>query len=230
MLRLLLGTETSPALNNSGGFPVNAFFKASLPLVLVLTACGSSKSTKDVADNIGDHNELAGAWQGDCHAPNFLADLLKGGYTQVRYDFGNIQNSFKRSLTAFNNKNCDQSWFTYDIAGHYDVVTTAAPVDGGKSINITVEKVSITPKVGDAVDLLNAASLCGAKDWQINKEKVVTDKDCGGLKVSTGQVIADIYKVDNTKLMVGASSFFDNGLDAGNRPTKLDQDQVYTKK
>ncbi len=209
---------------------MRSLLTASLPLLLALPACGSSNSSKDVVDDASARTELQGTWTDACHAPNRLADVLKTGFAQDRYEFGLLQNRFTRTLSVYSDAACSKPGFTETIEGGYTVIGDGPDIDGGRPINYTLTKATINPQTAAAVDALNVVSYCGVKDWALNQAKEVTNKTCALQQFKNGDVVFDIFRVENKQLTMGKTSFFADGSSGQARPTERNKDLAFTKK
>jgi hypothetical protein len=194
-------------------------------LAALATGCGGF-DTKDKGKK-GSENDaaLTGTWETGCLA----ADALELAHKQSTLIFSAV-GDFDRISVLHANEACSSPAVEVAVHGTYDVVGEAEGVEGGAdNLNFTIHSATATPKSEDAVRLLSAAKYCGLADWSVDKEVDVAGKECLGERVDQGQVVFDIYRIDDTKLLIGDTlNWFDN-TDAKERPTELAADRPYVK-
>ena len=67
-------------------------------------------------------------------------------------------------------------------------------------------------------------------DWVLNQVKEVTSKACALQQFNDGDVVFDIFRVENKRLTMGKTSFFANGSAGQTRATERNKDLGFVKK
>lgn len=195
--------------------------------LLVLSSCGRfNKADSDQINTPAAQNDLGlvGAWERGCEAVNFLG--LQSH--KVRLDF-NPALGFSRERTLFGGDACADERLVEKQVGTYGRVGDVDGVAGAHQINFTVTDAYVTPRNDQGVADLNKDKYCGISDWAKGVERKVTGVDCkSGYK--QGQVLFDIYKIDQNSLQMGEAGFILNGTTDGARPAALDTAKPYVKK
>ncbi len=200
---------------------------AAINLALAMTACGSmdtDEKGKKVEQNDVD---LAGTWETDCYGGDFLG-LSKSSAKVVFSAIGD----FDRVSTLFSGDTCAEKALQLSVSGTYDVVGAAQGVEGGAdNLNFTVSKATLTPFTDGAVTALNAANYCGVSNWSIGAAVEIAAKDCMGDTVTQGEVVLDIYRIEQEKrLLLGDSLLWFDKNKPTERPTALALDHVFHKR
>ncbi|MCX6123335.1 MAG: hypothetical protein NTV34_01080, partial [Proteobacteria bacterium] len=90
-----------------------------------------------------------------------------------------------------------------------------------KQLNLTAHSAFVTPLDDKHATDFNQSKYCGISDWSPNVEREVTGLSCfSGFK--EGQVIFDIYRIQENHIYFGNTGIWLNGGSDGQRPQKLD--------
>lgn len=190
-----------------------------------VTGCGIF-DTKDKGKKIQQNDsEIAGKWQSNCVG----AETLELTHTQREYNFNAI-GDFDKTERFYANKSCSNPGFTYQISGTYAALGSHHDNNEIKQVNFTVDKAVVTVNSKGAVDLLNDASLCGKSDWAVGSETDITGKNCAGFSVKKGDVVFDVYDLQDGNLYFGQKFFFLSSDDADSRPDSISEDVVFKRK
>lgn len=194
-----------------------------------ITGCGIGERSKEARKDAENKWELSGEYSNRCHAPTIVNAILKDDFAKETYDY-NVTGTFTQSYALHEDAACSQLKLTRSIGGKYEIVGDSDKVAEAKMVNLTINSATLTPG-SDAVAVeLNDDKYCGITDWKSGVASNILDKDCGGLTVRNGEVIFDIYKVQDNTLYMGKTSFFRNGSSGSTRPEALDTDLFFTRK
>jgi hypothetical protein len=192
------------------------------------TSCGSvgdddKKSGKKIEETDTD---LAGEWENSCTK----ADLFGINYNKTEVKFSPV-GDFERETTLYSDEGCATPVGKMKETGTYAALGSSATVDGARDLNLTVSGAKLTAITQDAADKLNTARYCGVTNWTAGQEVDVLGKECLGLTRNNGDVVFDIYRVDqdNKRLTLGKPSLFFDKQRADARPEKLDDTNTYSK-
>ncbi len=191
------------------------------------SGCGafsSKKSGKKLEEN---DQQLAGEWLGKC----LKKDWFGFSYQQQKLNFSSI-GDFDRATMIYSDQACKDAVGTLEEHGTYAVLGDSPAASGARDINMTITSATVKPQNNKATDEYNNKKYCGIDNWQLDQSQDVLGKACDGVSHPNGEVIFDIYRLEdeNKGLKTGKSSILFGGNDAASRPTKLNEDQVYTRK
>lgn len=203
----------------------NVMTLAAICGTFALAGCGAFETKGKGKKSDQTDYELAGTWTSAC----LKLDLLGLSRSSETYKFSAL-GDFDKTTTVFLDDGCQQPALDETVSGTADSLGADATVQDAKDINFTVTKATLTPRSDKAVQLLNDASYCGLTGWEKDKAVDVLGKDCAGEDWQNGEVIYDVYKRDGDQLRFGASMIFFDKTDAGERPTKLEDERVFTRK
>jgi hypothetical protein len=194
-------------------------------VAVAVAGCGAFETKKKggKADEI--ETELTGTWRQECIGVDFLEIANK----KDAYTFSAL-GDFERKLELYSGDNCEDLQGTLRSSGTYSVVGDAEDVDDAQNLNFTVREMTLEPESDDLARALSAAKYCGVKDWSVDKEVSLVSRDCAGESVDEGEVVFDIYNVEDDVLYLGnANKWFDK-TDASDRPDELDTDHPFNLK
>ena len=182
----------------------------------------TEKSGKKLQEN--DRN-LAGEWEGTCLQQDWL------GYSFQRQvlRFSSI-GDFDRSTALFTDELCQDAVGTLAEQGTYAVLGASKVVAGATDINLTISAANVRPQSVKSVEDFNERQYCGFNDWQQNQVRDVLGRECDGVSHANGEVVFDIYRIDNSTLLTGKGSIFENLGEATGRPTALDPKKTFARK
>lgn len=198
----------------------------SLVAASMIMGCGTLKKEKDKAHKGAGANsqidsDLVGTWERDCEK----FDIFGVKYRKVKLDFGATL-GYTREETVFDDEGCTQAEFAEKHTGTWAMVGNA---DGGaKQLNITIKDAFVKPNNAQSAEVMNNTKFCGIKDWQEGKETEITNVDCPSA-AKEGEVIFEIYKLQDKKLYLGKTGFFSNGHTDASRPSEIDLSRPYDK-
>ena len=195
-----------------------------LTIVPITAGCGMF-STKNKGEKARENdNALTGQWRNGCSK----LDWLGFAYHQETLKFSAIGDC-DRVTTLFSDSSCTNATATLSERGTYASLGASRVAAGAQDINFTVTQATVTADSDDAVSLLNNASYCGISTWQKNQAVDVMGKTCDGSNHPKGEVIFDVYRVDNDskRLETGKGTLFVDKSDANSRPGKLDDAHPY---
>jgi hypothetical protein len=204
-----------------------------LASVFVL-ACGDDDSDNNPINNVREAVE-----DRDLQNRNFesactlepidavLTGVMTGGSAAVKS--ARVQYLFKgsnitRTTLLYADANCGDHALTFRERGSFDVNPDKKSNDGGKHIDINYESLHLEVKTEAGKTVANDIKLCGADNWEVEKEREVTefsaDLTCYGMEVP--RHVVNIYRVDDNTLYFGAAV-----TDASDRPAKLNFKNKY---
>jgi len=203
----------------------NIFIRAGVISLIGLSA--ASCSTKDRGKKVEQNStELAGTWDLGCSERDFM------GFTGIKEKLGfSFIGDYERSIRLHDDTSCKTEVGRFDIKGTYAVLgATANTNDGTRDINLTLAGFDFTALTDSLASVLNAQNFCGRSNWVINQTVSLLGSDCAIGKVNRGDVMYDIFLIDNKSL------FFSDKIDvigfrpSLTRPEKLDTSHPYVKK
>jgi hypothetical protein len=188
-----------------------------------MLGCGS-KEAKKAGEQVNTDPALWGVWESECQANTFL-DITQ----TVRSTEFSALGAFSKSETFYWGQDCAQDkGMTVYAAGEYEVRGAVEGQDDLTKLNLTVEESTATLHTDDAVSWANDLELCDIDDWRKDETRNILKKDCL-LSLNKGDVIFDVYKVDDEKLYFGNTITFLSENDADDRPSEVQTDVVYKK-
>lgn len=193
----------------------------------LLVSCGLTEKDKKRAKSAKETIEVAGTWTTKCINRNFLVTSV---YQREQLEFS-IRNNFEKQIIRHDDEDCKDENFRTTIRGGYEVLGESDKAKHGKDINFTIRSIHITAFTPGMVTTLNDASYCGIDNWQADNERNVTGRDCVGLAVDRGDVLFDVYKIEDERLYLGKTFLgFDEPVKLNLRPNKFDESKVYKRK
>jgi hypothetical protein len=169
---------------------------------------------------------LAGTWETEC-VENSALELSR---SKREYSF-NAVGDFDKTESYYAADDCGNADVVYTVKGTYDDKGNSPDNQDVTMINFTINEALVTVNSDTAIDAMNAVKLCGISDWAVGKETDVTGKDCMGSKVNKGDVIFEVYKLedDNSDLYFGQNFVFLTETNASERPTDVNRDVLFTR-
>lgn len=195
-------------------------------VALLLTGCGAFEAAKDEKKKIDDRDsKLIHEWQTDCYEnkdvdPSYVREEIKF----------KLNGDFDKVTVLHTDDQCKNEVLRYTVSGTYNEAGRVEDQPNVKKINLNVAKVFLMPQSDDEAKVLNDKKLCGKTDWTKDKAVEVQSLDCEGEDYKDGDVIFDIYEVDDNKLYLGKTFLFFDKSDADLRPTRVNARKPYTKK
>jgi hypothetical protein len=198
--------------------------------ILVATLAGgcgmfkTEKSGKKLQEN--DRN-LAGEWEGSC----IQQDWLGFAYQQQALKFSSI-GDFDRTTSFFSDQLCQESVGILGEHGTYASLGESKALAGAADINLTISAATVRPQTTESAEDFNQKEYCGFNDWQRDQVRDVLGRDCDGVSHANGEVVFDIYRLDNdgALLVTGKGSIFESGSVASSRPSSLNEKQPFKRK
>lgn len=195
--------------------------------LVVLAGCGRiDKKDSEKTNTPADQRDLSlvGAWERGCES----VDLLGLQSHKIRLDF-NAGFGFSREQTLFAGSTCADERIVEKQVGTYGRVGDAKDIPGAHQINFTIKDAYVTPRNDQGVADLNKVKYCGIADWAVGVERKVTNIACKS-GFNEGQVLFDVYKVEQNSLQLGQAGFLLDGSTDSARPTALNTAKPYVKK
>jgi hypothetical protein len=188
------------------------------------TGCGDSfKTTKKGKKAEQISMDLNGIWESSCHKN----DWFDFSQSRERYTFGALGDfDLKMEISSDDCQTIDQ---VMELYGTYDDLGASAAQPEAKNINFTLSKATITPKSEEAVKVLNRIEYCSIKEWAVDKKVDVTDKECAGTSYRKGDVILDLYRLEENRLYFGKRFFTTTPAPSSDRPTEVDKDRTFNR-
>lgn len=190
---------------------------------LILSGCFWS------SDDSSSHKstELEGVWSNVCSDHN-----TESSYEIVTFygtSFTSIE--YNHSGAGCVASNIDTEFKYEGSISIGDEITTATNPETAKEVDVTLSRITATPKNQTTADFLNDKSMCGINSWALNVETDITGKTCDtDTMPSAGTVIYDIFAISGgTTLYFGDDSPPYTGDSAASRPIDLDKTDTYTK-
>lgn len=144
--------------------------------VLFITGCGKDDRTAQADQPFKE--QLVGTWRGDC------VELSADRFEKLRVEFKESKEVFAFQ-TIFSDKNCEQvSLGSIAFSGFYSAVESVQAslegLVGGKDGIITwkFSAIDVSPTSSEFANDLNDQSFCGITDWNTEKSKTVSNKEC----------------------------------------------------
>ena len=185
-------------------------------LSVLALSCGSKGSNETPTGINKETAQLAGSWHSDCHAGTFLAS----SHVQKKIGF-NVAGGFKRETRLFDNAQCSGPKVSTVLNGTFAAVGDVPNEPDAKQLNLTAKSAFVTPLDDKNTADFNQSKYCGITDWITNVEREVTGLSCySGFK--EGQVIFDIYRIQENHIYFGNTGIWLNGGSDEQRPQKLD--------
>ena len=197
---------------------------------LGLSACGDK--AKEVADQIqgkADALSMNDQWGSACG--NTRLDVFDISSQTELYDFGA---SLSKTTTFYREDNCAVPVLQVVETGSYtrgsEVSTGVYPLD------MTFNRVTITPLNQDGVDTLKTFNACKRSDWAVGKAIDVTGATSDTPMSPTVRcwqkphTYYDLVEVTANELRFGLVKEGTTTLSPENRPTEIDKGQVWTRK
>ena len=208
---------------------ISSRVRAPLALGLVAglaAACGTSHTKNEGAKNLENAPELAGEWRTDCHK----LDWLGFSYERQTLKFS-LLGDFDRLTTVYTDASCATSSSSLSEHGTFSALGASQSTPNATDINFQIAAATVKPDSDDGAKALNALGYCGVTGWQSGGEVDVIGKTCLGRTHAKGEVIFDVYNIDQDgkRLKTGKASLLVDKSDANARPTKLDDSLPYAK-
>ncbi len=199
---------------------------AALASTLNLSACGKF-STKDKGKKMEENSSaLAATWNLGCSKFDFLGFL--GNKEELVFS---AVGDFERTKRVYDNTNCEAEMGHFETSGTYAVLGSSANTnDGTKDINLTVNTFDFTVLSDSLAKALNSAKFCGLDNWSVNQKVSLLGLDCATGKVGLGDVVYEIFLIDNNNVYFSDQLGVLGQRAAASRPTKLDTSRPYVKK
>lgn len=195
--------------------------------VVLLSGCGALKRDNNEDDSSPNDQrdlKLIGSWERGCERADILG--LQSRKVKLNFDLGL---GFFREQTIFAKDVCADERIVEKQTGTYAKVGDAQGVEGAYQINFTVKNAFVTPRSDQAADDLNKVKYCGLDNWKNDVEQKITNVPCKS-GYNEGQVLFDIYKLDENNLQLGQAGFLLDGSNNNARPATLDTLRPYVKK
>ena len=169
-------------------------------------------------------NTLAHTWQSACVPANVLA-MGKSRRSVAMTSTG----TFEKSENFFMNTCEEPTAMTYKVTGTYATLGSNPSNAALQNIDFTVDAATITVSSAATVEKMNGETFCGIADWKVDVATDITGKNCGGFTVQKGDVLMDVYKIENDNTVFFGRQFnFATSEDAKTRPESV-TDAPYTK-
>jgi len=193
---------------------------------LSLSACGKF-STKDKGKKAEQNSSaLAATWDSGCSKLDLLGFLSH----KEELIFSAV-GDFQRTNRVYDNANCETEVGRFDTSGTYAVLGSSANTnDGTRDINLTLNTFDVTLSTDSSVKALNLAKFCGIDNWALNQRVSLLGLDCATGKVSRGDAVYEIFRIDNNTLYFSDQLGVVGDRVAASRPEKLAMDRPYVKK
>lgn len=131
----------------------------------------------------------------------------------------------------YDNANCETEVGNINTTGTYAVMGSSTNTsDGTRDINLTVNTFDVTVSSDSMVTALNLAKFCGLDNWSVNQKVSLLGLDCATGKVSRGDAVYEIFRVDNNVLYLSDQLGVVGHRVAASRPEKLEMGRPYVKK
>lgn len=193
--------------------------------ILLITGCGLGKTSKSGRKADETDNNIWGSWKTDCIDNSGIKEL---GKTKRAVVFNNL-GDFDRIEYLYMGDQCSDRSLTITVSGTYAVKGNVTEDSEAQKLNLTVDRVKVYPHTKDAADLLNKMNACGIDNWKRKSEEDITGKNCSGYKLREGDVIFDIYMIDENDLYLGTKFSFSSPTDSDRRPKNVNDEIVYKK-
>lgn len=195
-----------------------------IPTVLILTGCGLGKGSDENIKN-PDTPKLVGSWESNC-AEAAVLDLAQ---TKKELSFPSIS-EFAKTERFYADNTCNAPGLTERTVGTYTLEGKLEEDRSLEKINFHVNSSYLKPETDVVSTALNAANYCGVNDWKQGIEVEVTGKTCDGIASNKGDVIFDVYRLDDNKLQLSKKFLFLTPNSGDDRPTEVSDELIYTKK
>lgn len=196
---------------------------APLCAAMVLLSCGKKSSDDTPSATSPDSVKLTGTWKSDCKSGSFLTESFFRKKVTFQLDGG-----FKRQIEVFDNDQCNSSRASQTLTGTYTVAGDEPKEPDAKRLNLTSKATYVTPQTDSDTANFNQSKYCGIADWKTGTEREVTGADCAsGFK--EGQVIFDVYRIQDNHIYFGATGIWLNGRTDVQRPEKVDLTDPHAK-
>lgn len=195
-------------------------------LVTIMAVSCDAFKTKSKGKKIDQTTTaLAGDWQTDCVA----ADVLE--MTRVRRQFVfSAVGDFEKKEYYYKDDACTNLELTYAVSGTYDAVGEGKDYTKLTNINFTISNSRIMVNSDGLIDTLKTLSLCDKSDWVVSKEIDITGVSCAGYTTKKGDVIFDVFTLNDKALRLGQKFIFLSDDDADDRPKNVVSEIVYTRR
>jgi hypothetical protein len=186
--------------------------------------------TSSPATSASNESALANAWQSAC-TPATAAPATELGMSNSRRTVALTSTGTFEKTENFFAKGCDESAaLTYKVNGTYAMLGENPSNTTVKNIDFTVDSASISVSDAATAEKMNAAGFCGISDWKVDTATDITGKDCKGFTVAKGDVLMDVYKIENDNTLYFGRQFnFAATEDTKTRPESVSEAAPYTK-
>lgn len=203
-----------------GGIGALAFLCASV------VSCGRNK-TQSKGEKLRQNDfSLDGTWRNECTK----FDWLGLTHEKTTFKFSSL-GDFDKVTTIYSDEACTVGAAQLVERGTYASLDKAPNVPEATDINFTLVAANLTVTNEDTAKLVNTASYCEFSKWSVGATVDVLGKKCLGQSHTSGDVVFDIYRLDNTKkhLTFGKNQIFLDNNTAASRPDRLNSERVFTK-
>lgn len=141
-----------------------------------------------------------------------------GYFSQKGLLFDSSAATYLYGYLYYDDAYCTVEALTFYTFGTYSVGSTNSV---GTELNMTVQRVTSTPKNSTEATVNNIDVACGFSNWVANVEKNITGLICYGNQVAAaGSTTYQIFKIENDKLYLGDLSS-GNANSPTTRPTLM---------
>ena len=198
---------------------------AGLASALTLSSCGMF-STKGSGKKMEQNSSaLAATWDLGCSKFDFMGFL--GNKDALVFS---AIGDFERTNILYDDAKCTTEFGRFDTKGTYAALGNSAnTTDGTRDINLTVSGFDFTVLTDTLANALNAAKFCGMDNWAVNQKVNLLGVDCATGKVGPGDVVYEIYRIDQSSLFLSDQLGVVGQRAAASRPAQLDMSRPYVK-
>ena len=205
---------------------VTAWLLAPIALSLFV-GCGNNDSVSDEVDETVGELSLRDTWEKGCHDTGL--DVFGLDSKIIHYEFGG---ELTKTTTLYAEDNCTNPLVEIKETGSYDVGDQVrADVF---NIDLTFDKVVVTPLNEAGKDALNTADACDINDWAVGTGRDVTAQTSNSpvarCWLKTPRTLFDIMQNKDDRLMFGAESAGHDKTSVETRPVELETDVVFNRK
>ena len=191
--------------------------------MMLATACPGSSEADGAGEGEGEGEgatgaDLNGTWVTGCFNTGFAF-----AKTTISYDDLALSGSFDE----FDDADCTNGIHTSHWTGTSTIAGTTAT--GETKIDIAYATFTSTPLSAVNATTNNSFQYCGFSDWSANVEKNILGAPCQGFAIPVGGESLDIYQVTDATLLFGTDAPIGTNLTEADRPTTLNENNVFTR-
>ena len=131
------------------------------------------------------------------------------------------------SYDEFTDDACTSAIHTSHWTGTSTIAGTTE--NGETKIDIAYATFTSTPLTADNAATNNSYQYCGFSDWADNVEKNILGAPCQGFAIPEGGRSLDIYKITGDTLLFGTNARIGTDVTETDRPTALNEFNVFTR-